>query len=172
MADKATKLPLKTDDKPGKTPDLGWLPFESLRSEIDRLFEDFTPAHWHRPFGRLSRGRTFVVATAPAIDVIEREHAYEISAELPGIDAKDIDVKLSNSTLTIKGEKHDVKEEKDKEYYLSERRYGSFERNFQLPEGVDTGKIEASFVNGVLTIVLPKTAEARKNERKIAIKGA
>ena len=172
MADTATKLPVKTDDKAVKTPDLGWLPFESLRREVDRLFDDFTPTFWHRPFGRLSQAKPFSVITAPAVDVAEKENAYEITAELPGIDAKNVDVKLSNSTLTIKGEKQEVKEEKDKEYFLSERRYGSFQRNFQLPEGIDAAKIEAPFANGVLTVVLPKTAEARKGERKIAIKAS
>jgi HSP20 family protein len=172
MADTATKLPVKTDDKTVKAPDLGWFPFENLRTEIDRLFDDFTPAFWHRPFGRLSHAKPLSVMTAPAVDVIEKENAYQITAELPGIDVKDIDVKLSNSTLTIRGEKQETKEEKDKEYFLSERRYGSFQRNFHLPQGIDAGKIEASFANGVLTVMLPKTAEARKGERKIAIKAS
>ncbi|GAC1043179.1 Hsp20/alpha crystallin family protein [Rhizobium sp. No.120] len=172
MVDTATKLPIKTDNKVDKTPDVGWFPFENLRTEIDRLFDDFTPALWHRPFERLSHAKPFSMMTAPAVDIVEKENAYEITAELPGIDAKDVDVKLSNSTLTIKGEKHEIKEEKDKEYFLSERRYGSFQRNFQLPQGVDGGKIEASFVNGVLTVVLPKTAEARNGERKIVIKAS
>ncbi|NLS20407.1 Hsp20/alpha crystallin family protein [Rhizobium sp. P40RR-XXII] len=172
MADTATKLPIKTDEKTLTARDQGWFPFENLRREVDRLFDDFTPAFWHRPFGRLSQAKSFSIITAPAVDVIEKENAYEITAELPGIDAKNVDVKLSNSTLSIKGEKEETKEEKEKEYFLSERRFGSFQRNFQLPEGIDAAKIEASFANGVLTVVLPKTAEARKGERKIAIKAS
>ena len=92
--------------------------------------------------------------------------------ELPGLDEKNVEIKLSNHTLTIKGEKKEEKEEKDKDYYLSERRYGSFQRSFQVPEGVDTGKIDASFSKGVLTVKLPKTAEAQKAEKKITVKAA
>ncbi|MFS8116215.1 Hsp20/alpha crystallin family protein [Rhizobium jaguaris] len=172
MADTATKLPAKTQNKQPKTSDMGWSPFESLRSEIDRLFDDFTPTFWHRPFGRLSLGKSFPSIAAPAVDVVEKEKAYEISAELPGIAAKDLEVRLANHTLTIKGEKQETKEEKGKEYYLSERRYGSFQRSFQIPEGVDAAKVEASFSNGVLTVNLPKTAEAQKSERKVIIKAA
>jgi HSP20 family protein len=74
--------------------------------------------------------------------------------------------------LTIKGEKKEEKEEKQKDYYLSERRYGSFQRSFAVPEGVDTDKIEANFFKGLLTVKLPKTAEARRAEKKIAVKVA
>ena len=109
---------------------------------------------------------------APAVDVAEKDEECEITAELPGLDEKNIEVKLANGTLTIKGEKKEEKEEKQKDYYLSERSYGSFIRSFQLPEGVDEGKIEASFVKGVLTVKLPKSAEAQKNEKTISIKAA
>ncbi|TIP96679.1 MAG: Hsp20/alpha crystallin family protein, partial [Mesorhizobium sp.] len=97
---------------------------------------------------------------------------YEITAELPGIDERNVEIKLANRTLTIKGEKTEEKEEKDNDYYLSERRYGSFQRSFQLPEGVDADKIDASFAKGVLTVKLPKTAEAQKAEKKITVKAA
>jgi HSP20 family protein len=104
--------------------------------------------------------------------VVNKEKAYEITAELPGMDESNIDVKVSDGTLTIKGEKKEEKEEKEKDYYLSERRYGSFQRAFAVPDGVDTDKIDAQFKNGVLTVTLPKTAEAQKSEKKIAIKKA
>jgi HSP20 family protein len=81
-----------------------------------------------------------------------------------------VELTLADGILTVKGEKHESKEEKEKEYYLSERRYGSFQRSLQLPDGVDAEKIDASFANGVLKVVLPKTANAQKNDRKIAIK--
>ncbi|TIO80260.1 MAG: Hsp20/alpha crystallin family protein [Mesorhizobium sp.] len=106
------------------------------------------------------------------MDLVEKANAYEITAELPGIDEKNIEIKLANNVLTIKGEKNEEKEEKEKDYYLSERRYGSFQRSFQLPEGVDADKIDASFAKGVLTVKLPKTAEARKAEKKITVKAA
>ncbi|UWU18655.1 Hsp20/alpha crystallin family protein (plasmid) [Rhizobium sullae] len=170
MADMATKLSVKSEDKPAKASASGWLPFENLRQEIDRLFDDFTPAFWQRPFARPSRDRSSAAITAPAVDLMEQEKAYEITAELPGIDPNGLEVRVSNDVLTIKGEKQEAKEDKQKEYYLSERRYGSFQRSFQLPQGVDTAKIEASFNNGVLTINLPKSAEAQKSAGKIDIK--
>jgi HSP20 family protein len=88
----------------------------------------------------------------PAVDVVESEKAYEITAELPSMDEKNIEVKVTEGSLTIKGEKQDEKEEKQKDYYLQERHFGSFE----LPESVDADKIEAAFKKGVLTIKLPK----------------
>jgi HSP20 family protein len=109
---------------------------------------------------------------APAIDLVEKDDSYDMSAELPGIDEKNIEIKLANHTLTIKGEKSDEKEEKRKDYYLSERRFGSFQRSFQLPEGVDTNKIEATFAKGVLKVTLPKSAEAKNAEKTIAVKAA
>lgn len=153
-----------------------WRPIEGLRSEIDRLFEDFMPS-WGRPFAGLPSvfdrpfaKRAFEIA--PAIDLVEKAKEYEITAELPGIDEKDVEVKLANGCLTIKGEKSEAKEEKDKEYYVSERSYGAFQRTFGLPEGIDTGKIEANFAKGVLTVKLPKSAEAQQAEKKIAVKAA
>jgi HSP20 family protein len=95
-----------------------------------------------------------------------------VTAELPGMDEKSIEVKVAGGALTIKGEKQEEKEEKKKDYYLHERRFGSFERAFRIPEGVDADKIEASFKKGVLTVSLPKTAEAQKAEKKITVKAA
>lgn len=173
MAETATKLPVKTEEKAVKRGAGSWPPFESLRSEIDQLFDEFTSSFWRRPFGsalmqRMPRLSEWAVA--PAVDVVETEQSYEITAELPGIAEQDIEVKISNGSLTIKGEKQESKEEKEKEYYLSERRYGAFQRTFQMPEGVDASKVEATFAKGVLTITLPKTVEAQKKERKITVK--
>jgi len=81
-------------------------------------------------------------------------------------------VEVANGNLTIRGEKHEEKEEKKKDYYLRERSSGSFERSFPLPDGVNRDAIEASFEKGVLTVTLPKTLEARKAEKKITVKGA
>ena len=79
-------------------------------------------------------------------------------------------MKLSNGFLPIRGEKQEEREDKQKEYHVAERRYGSFQRTFKLPEGVDADKVEATFKKGILRITLPKNADAKKNERKIAIK--
>ena len=159
-----TKLPVKTEKSSVGAPQL-WRPFESLRREIDHLFDDFGGDFWRAPLRQVERA----FGAMPAVDVTETDGAFEVTAELPGIDEKNIEVKLANRTLTIKGEKRDEKEETKKDYYMRERSFGSFQRSFTLPEGVDTDKIEASFKNGVLTVTVPKTAEAKKAEKKIAV---
>lgn len=154
-----------------------WRPFDGLRREVDRLFEDFQLGAWRSPFGRGAfdvqpfwRGDLW--SRAPAVDIVDKESAYELSAELPGMDENNIDVKFSDGTLTIKGEKRDEREEKKKNFYLAERRYGSFQRSFSVPKSVDAGRIEANFKNGVLTVTLPKTPQARQNEKKIPVRQA
>ncbi len=174
MADVETKIPAKTEEKPAERAAVpaAWRPFESLRHEVDRLFEDFDRGFWRfpsrspfdiEPFWR--RG-----VTAPVVDIVEREKDYQVAAELPGIEEKDVEVKVTDDVMTIKGEKKEEKEEKKKDYYLSERRYGAFQRSFSLPDGVDADKIEASFKKGVLTVTLPKKPEAIKPERKVEVK--
>ena len=174
----AVKLPVKTA-KSGEPSAAFQIrrPFESLRREIDRLFDDFNGGFLGLPFHRsLFAAEPFMQreewAAVPAVNIAETEKAYEITAELPGIDEKNIEVKLANGILTIKGEKQDEKEEKKKDYYLHERSFGSFERSFRVPEGVDKEKVEADFKKGVLTVTLPKTAEAQKAEKKITVKAA
>lgn len=100
----------------------------------------------------------------------EDDKAYKITAELPGLDAKDVDVSVSGNTLVLKGEKRQEKEEKNKNYFFSERAYGSFQRAFELSTTVDRDKIAADYSKGVLTITLPKTAEAQKQAKKIEVK--
>ena len=92
--------------------------------------------------------------------------------ELPGMEAKDVDVSVTGDMLVLKGEKRQEKEEKDKNYHFSERAYGSFQRAFELPTSVDRGKITADFSKGVLTITLPKTAEAQQPTKKISVKAS
>jgi HSP20 family protein len=172
MADTATKLPVKTEKNTAPV-ERDWPPLESLRREVERLFDDFRPFGWRLPTHRsfdldMPKGWT----VNPAFDVVEKDKEYEVTAELPGIDEKNVEIKLTNHLLTIKGEKSEAKEEKDKDYFLSERRFGSFQRSFQIPEGVDADKIEANFAKGVLTVRLPKTAEAQKLAKKIAVKAA
>jgi HSP20 family protein len=179
MAEPATKLPLKTEEKgeAGRPSVLGeWRPFETFRREIDRLVDDFDHGAWRLPFRRTMFDvepfwrRELTWSTAPAVDIVEKDNAYEVTAELPGMDESNVDVKVANGMLTIKGEKTEEKEERKKDSYLSERRYGSFLRQFSVPDGVDADKIEATFKKGVLTVTLPKTPEAQKAEKKIAIK--
>ena len=178
MAEGATKLPVKTEeskpDRPAATAERR--PFESLKREIDHLFEDFGISSWRAPFARSTleaepfwRGE-LSWSKAPAVDIVDKDTALEVTAELPGMDVNDIEVKFADSTLTIRGEKTEVREENKKDHYLSERRYGSFSRSFRIPNVVDADRIEANFKNGVLTVTLPKTPKAVKSEKKIAIK--
>src|SRR6516164_201248 len=176
MADTGSKVPVEVKKAERPAPALAeWRPFESLRREIDNLFDDFWSGSWRSPLTLrfpdvepFRRGEIW--GKAPAVDVAETEKGYEITAELPGMDESNIDVKVADGVLTIKGEKQEEKEEKKKDYYISERRYGAFERSFRLPEGIDTDKIDASFKNGVLKVVLLKTPEAQKAQKKIDVK--
>ena len=176
MAETVTQLPVKQGKTEPASNLEAWQPFESLRQEVNRLFDDFGLGAW-QPFRRslltepLFR-RGLARATMPAVDVIESEKAFEITAELPGMDEKNIEVKVTDGSLTIKGEKQEEKEEKKKDYYLHERHFGSFERSFELPDSVDPNKIEATFKKGVLTVTLTKKAEAQKSAKKIEIKAA
>jgi HSP20 family protein len=177
MAEAATKLPVKTEKTTSvRAPD--WSPLESLRHEIDRLFEGFRPFDWRTQFSSSLFNLPAPSASpgawsiAPAMDLVEKDKEYELTAELPGIDEKNVEIKVSNGILTIKGEKSESKEEKEKDFYLSERRYGSFQRSFRLPEIVDTDRIEANFAKGVLTVKLPKTTEAQKAAKTITVKAA
>ena len=150
--------------------------WQSFRSEMDRLFDrvgsGFGFPTLRRMFDIEPAWRSSFSFSMPAIDMSEDEEAYKISAELPGIDAKDIDVSPSGDMLVLKGEKRQEKEEKDKNYHFSERACGSFQRAFDLPTSVDRNKVAADFAKGVLTITLPKTAEAQKPQKKIDIKSA
>lgn len=178
MAENIARVPVKQEkiEKPSSTLQT-WQPFEGLRGEIDRLFDDFGRGMW-QPFRR----SLFPMApsfrsqvkwpTMPAVDVVESEKAYEITAELPGMDEKNIEVKVADGALTIKGEKLEETEKKEKDYYLQERSFGSFERRFEVPESVEVDKIEASFKKGVLMLTLPKKAEAQKPAKKIEVKSS
>jgi HSP20 family protein len=150
-----------------------------LHSEVDRLFDDFA-----RGFGWPSMGRSFFedrpfrrlesAMTTPSmrVNVAETDSAYEIEAELPGLDQKDIELKVSDGVMTLSGERKAEQEEKKKDYHLMERSYGSFRRSFALPDNVVEDKIDAKFANGVLMVTLPKRepGATKPGERKIDIK--
>jgi len=170
-----TKLPLKTEKS--FTPSIqARHPFENLRREVDRLFDAFTGGFGAAPFGGSVFdigpfwGREMSLPTTPAVDLTDTEKAYELTAELPGMDEKNIEVRVANGILSIRGVKQEDKEEKKKDYYIRERNFGSFERSFQVPDGVDPDKIEASFKKGVLTVTLPKKPEIQKAAKKIDVK--
>lgn len=149
--------------------------WQSFRNEMDRLFDQFVGGRLpsaRRMFDLepMWRSATSFSISVPAIDVTEDENAYRITAELPGMSERDIDITLSGDMLVLKGEKRQEREEKDKNRYLSERCYGAFQRSFALPEGIDRDAIVAEFSKGVLTLTLPKTAEAQKQQKKIEVK--
>jgi HSP20 family protein len=175
MGENITKLPVSREGASEPALQI-WQPFESFRRELDRLFDDFGRSYWQpsRPSFLASPlfGREITWSTVPAVDVAESEKAYEITAETPGMAEKTIEVKITRGNLTIKGQKQEEIEEKKKDYYLQERKFGSFERSFSIPEGVDTDKIEAAFKNGVLRVTLPKKLEAQKAAKNIEVKAA
>jgi HSP20 family protein len=109
---------------------------------------------------------------SPAVDISEDDAGYKVTAELPGMTEQEIEIAVSDGMLTMKGEKRQEKEQKDKNLYLSERSYGSFQRSFAVPDNVDRDKIAADFGKGVLTITMPKTAKAVEQQKKIEVKAA
>jgi HSP20 family protein len=143
-------------------------PFFSLQREIDRLFDDFTRGF--PTLGTLGGGMGSMSTMLPTMDVSETDKEIEITAELPGLEEKDVQVNLADNVLTIRGEKKAEKEEKDKNYRLVERSYGSFERSLELPENVDASAIKATIDKGVLKVVVPKPAPAQI--KKVEVKAA
>jgi HSP20 family protein len=149
--------------------------FSALRQEVDRLFEDFSrPGSIFRTgFFNLEpfRGVAAQIGVrTPAVNVAETDKEFEITAELPGIEEKDVDVTLADGVLTVKGEKREDKEEKKKNYYLAERSYGSFQRSFRLPENADEEKILAEVAKGVLIVSIPKKTASKPAAREKRIK--
>ncbi len=138
--------------------------FTSFQNEMNQLFNKFNGDFELAP--AFAAGEKWL----PAMDVQDTEKELVIKAELPGVQEKDIDVSVENSVLTVKGEKRSEKEEKGKDFYRKECSCGSFLRSVQLPCEVDRDKVEATLKNGVLNIRLPKTVEAQKQARKIAVK--
>lgn len=134
-------------------------PFVVLQQEIDRLFSDF------------GRGfPTFSTSVVPRMDIAETDKVFELTAELPGLEEKDVEINFADGVLTIRGEKKSEKEQKDKDFRLVERKYGAFSRVVELPNGVDPASIQASLVKGVLTVTVPKPAASVA--KKIEVKAA
>lgn len=129
---------------------------------FDRLFEDFDRPLGMAPFGEKG-------TWAPAVDIYEDEKAVTLKAELPDMDEKDLDVRVEDGHLTIKGERKFENEEKKENFHRIERRYGSFERTFALPDTVDADNVTAKYDKGVLKVVAPKV-ERPKNARTIEVK--
>ena len=136
--------------------------FERIRKEMDRFGDSFLE-------GTLRERGEDRTEWFPSLDVSETKNDFVVKAELPGMDLKDIDVSLTDGMLTIRGEKRQEKEEKEENYRLIGRSYGAFSRSVSLPRDVKNDKVSASYKDGVLRVVLPKSEEAKKKEIKIKV---
>lgn len=144
---------------------------DQMQQEMDQLFDDFLNGFSPSPF---KTGSLLVSALTdgilkPSLDIGATEKEYTINIEVPGVDQKDIKLEIIDNTLTVSGEKKQEKEEKKKNYYRSERSYGSFQRILSLPEDADQKKIKAAFKNGVLTMTLPRKPSAQSEIKQIEI---
>ncbi len=141
-----------------------WDPFReltTLQREMNRLFQDYS----------VSRGDEELSASSfvPPVDIYEDEHSVTLKMEVPGIDQKDLDIRVENNTLTVRGERKFEKDEKEENFHRIERRYGSFVRTFTLPNTVDADNINADYENGVLKIRLSKREEAKPKQIKVNV---
>ena len=136
--------------------------FSTLQDRMNRLFRDS-----YGPEGREEALTS--TSFAPPVDVYEDEHNLSLKIEVPGIDEKDIDVRIENNVLTVHGERKFEKEEKEENFRRVERQYGSFTRTFTLPSTVDGEKVSANYDKGILKITLPKKAEAKPKQIKVNV---
>ena len=132
-----------------------------LRDQMDRMFED-----WPRYFGRRVDEEGLRGAWIPAVDIRETKDAFELTAELPGIDAKDVDVSVQENTLTIRGERRSEEVKENETVHRVEREYGAFERSFTLPRSANSEKIQAKYKDGVLSLSVPKREESKPKSLK------
>ena len=143
-----------------------WDPFREFSTLQDRMNLLFRDSY--------GDGREEALTTstfAPAVDVYEDEHNITLKIEIPGIDEKDIDVRIENNTLTVHGERKFEKEEKEENFRRVERKYGSFTRSFTLPNTVDAEHVQAHYDKGILKVQLAKKAEAKPKQIKISVGG-
>ena len=143
-------------------------PLAELQRQMNQVFESF----WGQADRPLAGFDWALGEQTPRSDVVETADGVEVTIELPGMEQKDVEVSLSGDTLTVKGEKKIEKQEEKKGFYVSERSYGSVYRTIPLPSGVDTEKADASFKNGVLTVKIPHSPEAKTKVKRIEVKAA
>jgi HSP20 family protein len=148
-------------ESPGRTVS----PLRAWERELDRMFQDFPMGRWPRlrelEGFRLPRELRI---TAPSLDMYEESDEVVVKAEIPGMSKDDIEITLSDSHLTLRGEKKKEEETKEKDYYRCEREYGSFYRSVELPAAVKSDGVKATLKNGVLEVHLPKSAQSQKKE--------
>ena len=139
-----------------------WEPFRTtsgLESQVNRIFNEL--------FDRSQESN--LTSWAPAVDIFENEHELVVKADLPDVKPEDLDIRVENNILTIRGERKFEKEEKDKKYHRIERSYGNFLRSFTLPDGADGSKVNAEFKDGVLALTIPKREEAKPKQIKVSV---
>lgn len=149
-------------------------PLTSLHDEVDRLFNDAfcrfgMPSIFHDDFWSQGAHPAAPSLMRPNVDISAGENEYLVTVEVPGIDERDVTLEVSNNTLTIKGEKRQEQEEKDRDHYRIERSYGSFQRVLSLPEDAEQSGISAKFKKGVLTVKLPRAPDKAKDVKLIDI---
>jgi HSP20 family protein len=149
---RSENVPARREEEPSMT---------ALQREMNQIFDEFLTRSWGAPLSRFEGRFT------PRVNVEERDDEIEITAELPGMEAEDVDLTLTDDALTISGEKREEKEEERGNYHYMERSYGSFRRSIPLPGTVDADEVDATFKNGVLTITMPKVAA--KGQKKISV---
>jgi len=189
MATKESKVSKMPERHEGRDVTVRGGGVSSLRNEINRVFDRFwgrgiapgrrTSELWdpedlwfgRDPFALLEGTMGGGQPSLGRADLSETEEAYELQVDLPGMKKGDVSIDYSEGVLTISGERRDEREDKRKGYYLSERSYGAYHRSFRVPDSVSHDDIAAQFKDGVLTVTLPKTAEAKKTSRKIDVKG-
>jgi HSP20 family protein len=135
----------------------------SIRDEVNRLFDNFFTGVPERRRGLLEG------EWAPSVDIAETDNEVVVTAELPGVKQDDVDITIADDVLTLKGEKKEEKEVKEKNYHRIERSYGSFQRSVSLPAGVQADKAKATYKDGVLHITVPKAEEAKPKQIKIDV---
>lgn len=175
MTEPQTTIPVTTSEPSSTT--TGWHPLETLRKEVDRLFEDFD---WHllrspfrRPVFDFEALRRQASGLGMTVDLVEQDKAYEVLAELPGMRAGDVQVEVVGESLRLSGEKRDERASTPAAgYHLRERHFGKFTRSFGLPEDVDPEQISARFEQGVLIVTLPRRPGSTRAARKIEIKAS
>jgi HSP20 family protein len=158
-------------------------PIAIMRKEMESLFDRYfgdwpslrmPDIHWPEiePFRSLDlRERLGKWSKGVRVDIAESDDGYTVTAEIPGMDEKDVEVSLVEKMLTISGQKEEERKESKKDYHLQERHFGSFRRSFRVPDDVDAGKISANFAKGMLVIDMPKTRRAKSKKRVISVKG-
>jgi HSP20 family protein len=170
--DMAKNLSVKTEKK-RDVADPAFRPLGLLRDDIDvafdRMFKSWPFQSRALDVGPFAESFGGDAALQPRVDVSEEDDKFEIVAEVPGVDEKDISLTVKDNLLTLKGEKKSERKEKKKNFYMKERSYGSFVRSFRLPDSVKANKIRAKFANGVVTIEVPKDPKSKAKETRVPI---